>query len=428
VTDQRRAPDATPEDTFSAAIEAFQAQNVKAVWAKALARRIDDPANAITLARTLLESICKHILDGTKTPYSHGLPLPELYKLTASALEIAPTASTERTFGTLLPACTEIVRGVGNMRNFLGDSHGHGQRAPLPDWRHAELAINLAGSVATYLLAIWENRQPTLGELITQHLDAKDHPKPLQPSLIFTLRRIRDLPLGAKVAAWITPDDLIEYCRARARDDGAGPATVYLDTVFLRGVLKRAKLSTDVLSLAIPLLTEEGLIGKAKERLRRPKPSELERVLTFFRTERQGPRVEIPMVTIIEFAAASGRRLSDITKLKWKDVNRQDRTCMSEGRPFKLVGKAWDILIAQPQAEEKIFPYVPKSISAAFARATTKIDLPDFIFNDLRLEAICRLLESGFGIHEVSEITGQRDHNIIAHVKKTLVDLPRNSS
>ncbi|QUN41767.1 abortive infection family protein [Burkholderia cenocepacia] len=50
------------------------------------------------------------------------------------------------------------LRGLGAVRNRLGDSHGKGKVAAKPAPRHAELAVNLAGSVALFLLATLEFR------------------------------------------------------------------------------------------------------------------------------------------------------------------------------------------------------------------------------------------------------------------------------
>src|SRR6478735_6213639 len=56
--------DPAPSDE-SATSELFGNQHlgVRAAWQRAVARRKDDPAGAITAARTLLETVCKHILD-----------------------------------------------------------------------------------------------------------------------------------------------------------------------------------------------------------------------------------------------------------------------------------------------------------------------------------------------------------------------------
>lgn len=51
-----------------------------------------------------------------------------------------------------------IVNGLGSLRNKISDAHGQG-RAPIrPAVRHAQLAVNLAGSVASFLVETWESR------------------------------------------------------------------------------------------------------------------------------------------------------------------------------------------------------------------------------------------------------------------------------
>jgi phage portal protein BeeE len=56
---QDRTPGVAP---ITEALEGFDPENVKAAWQKALDRRAADPEGAITAARMLLETVCKHIL------------------------------------------------------------------------------------------------------------------------------------------------------------------------------------------------------------------------------------------------------------------------------------------------------------------------------------------------------------------------------
>lgn len=66
----------------------LDADHVADLWQKALDRRQRDPEGAITAARTLLESVCKLILDDLAIPYSDD-DLPKLYGKVASALALA---------------------------------------------------------------------------------------------------------------------------------------------------------------------------------------------------------------------------------------------------------------------------------------------------------------------------------------------------
>lgn len=149
----------TPSDqVVSGAIEKFDSAHIQAAWSKALDRRASDPEGAITVARTLLESVCKHILDEAKIEYGEAPELNKLYRLTAEHLNIAPSQHTEQVFKQILGGCTAVVEGLGALRNRLSDSHGQGKVGVKPAPRHAELAVNLAGALANFLLATWEAR------------------------------------------------------------------------------------------------------------------------------------------------------------------------------------------------------------------------------------------------------------------------------
>jgi abortive infection Abi-like protein len=99
-----------------------------------------------------LETVLKHILDSRGIAYEAKTDLVELYRLTAKELNLAPDQHTEEVFKRILGGVSSIVNGLGTLRNRLGDAHGHGKAAIRPALRHAELAVNLAGSVALFLV------------------------------------------------------------------------------------------------------------------------------------------------------------------------------------------------------------------------------------------------------------------------------------
>lgn len=138
----------------------LSSEAVQTVWARALDRRASDPEGAITSARALLETVCKHILDDLGIVYEDAADLPKLYRLTAEALQIAPSQHTELVFKQILGGCTAVVEGLGALRNRLGDAHGGGRRQVRPVARHAQLAVNLAGAMTAFLVATWESRAP----------------------------------------------------------------------------------------------------------------------------------------------------------------------------------------------------------------------------------------------------------------------------
>lgn len=123
------------------------------IWQKALNRKVNDPEGAITIARTLVESVCKHILDSQNIEYNNStIELSELYKLVAKELNLAPEQHQESIFKQILGGCSGIVNGLGTLRNKLGDAHAAKGQPVKPSTRHAELAVNLSGAMSIFLL------------------------------------------------------------------------------------------------------------------------------------------------------------------------------------------------------------------------------------------------------------------------------------
>lgn len=141
------------DELISQVLSSFDESGVHRAWQKALERRTSDPEGAITAAKTLLETTCKHIIDEAGQSYRENDDLPKLYVTAAEYLQLAPTQHTETVFKSILGNCQSIVGNLAGLRNKLGDSHGQGKRHVKPAARHAELAVNLAGSVAMFLVA-----------------------------------------------------------------------------------------------------------------------------------------------------------------------------------------------------------------------------------------------------------------------------------
>ena len=146
------------DDDISAILINFDTEHIHIAWQKALERRNHDPEAAITMARTLIESVCKHILDEAGISYSENEDLPQLYYETAKQLNLAPEQHQEEVFKQILNGCQRVIQGLGTLRNRLSDAHGKGKKAIKPSPRHAALAVNLAGSMAAFLVATWEER------------------------------------------------------------------------------------------------------------------------------------------------------------------------------------------------------------------------------------------------------------------------------
>ena len=95
--------EATPaEDEIEAALKSLSSENVERVWRKILYRLPEDPDGAITVARSLIEAVCKHILDELTVTYDEKADLPVLYRTVAKQLNLAPEQHDEQIFKQIL--------------------------------------------------------------------------------------------------------------------------------------------------------------------------------------------------------------------------------------------------------------------------------------------------------------------------------------
>ena len=148
------------DELISETVASFDEAGVHEAWQKALDRRSSDPEGAITAAKTLLETVCKHIIEeGDGPQYGDNDDLPKLYHLAAEQLNLAPNQHTETTFKSILGNCQAVVGQLSSVRNKLGDAHGRGRLLVKPKARHAELAVNLAGTMAIFLISTWVERK-----------------------------------------------------------------------------------------------------------------------------------------------------------------------------------------------------------------------------------------------------------------------------
>ncbi|MCM2501970.1 abortive infection family protein [Neorhizobium galegae] len=150
----------SPSDVgITAALAEFDPETVQPRWTQALERRDTDPEGAITLARTLLEDVCKWILHEAGEAWEEKDDLPVLYRKLAKVLKLAPDDHTEAVFKAILGSCQNIVESLGSLRNRLSDAHSPGPKRVKPAARHAQLSVNLSGTMATFLVSTWQARK-----------------------------------------------------------------------------------------------------------------------------------------------------------------------------------------------------------------------------------------------------------------------------
>ena len=108
-------------DALDASFQNFSIAGVHTFWQKAIERIDNDPEGAITAARSLVESVCKHVLEESGEKYNN---LDNIYRQTSRLLNLAPDQQSEQSFRQLLGACNSIVGSLNEIRNRFGDAHG----------------------------------------------------------------------------------------------------------------------------------------------------------------------------------------------------------------------------------------------------------------------------------------------------------------
>ncbi len=147
-------------ETHSDSIKKIGSPYIEDKWRKALDRCDEDPESAVTLTRSLVESVCKCILDDAGVEYKDDGDLLVLYRHVKQQLNLDPSAHSEQCFLKILSGCHGIVEGLAEARNKFGDAHGKGAaKCYRAEPRHAHLAVSVGGGAARFLWETWEARQ-----------------------------------------------------------------------------------------------------------------------------------------------------------------------------------------------------------------------------------------------------------------------------
>jgi len=262
----------------------------------------------------------------------------------------------------------------------------------------------------------------TVGDLVDKYIREFD-PKPTKKGSLNIIKA----GLGKYHLLELQPSDIVAHCRTRRRENNVSPATQSQDVGYLGEVLRLARTYWNLPYKADPVadarvilrMAHNGqppLIGRPVERDRRPTAAELDKLRVYWQGN---DRQTIPMPDIMDFAIASAWRLGEICRVRWADLNEQDRTIIIHDRKdprnkygndqvVPLLGDAWTILKRQPETDDRVFPFNERSVSTAFARACKKLGINNLKFHDLRHEGTSRLFEAGYQIPEVSLCTGHK--------------------
>ena len=277
-------------------------------------------------------------------------------------------------------------------------------------------------------------RLRTFGELVDMHIDdMRSVGRAPRRSKAATLKMLK-ARLGRTKLGQLDRQLFIAFGKERAKE-GAGPMTLGIDIGAIKLVITHAiavhgvTISAEPVNMARLALKRLGLVGKGRERDRRPTEEELTRLIGYFDAN---PRQTIPMGRIIRFAVATAMRQEEIFRVTWGDYTARTKMLTIRDRkdPREKVGNDQRIPLLKVSGYDpveiigaqgpipsnpdlRIFPFNHRSAGSAFTRACKELGIVDLHFHDLRHEGTSRLFESGFQIPQVALVTGHKDWKML---------------
>jgi hypothetical protein len=115
------------------------------------------PHVAIGLAKELIETCCKSILDELAVGYDRTWDLIKLMKETTKHMKLTPNDIPDEikaatSIKQILGSLSAVAQGIGELRNEYGSGHGKDGTFIGLQPRHAKLAVGAASTLAIYLL------------------------------------------------------------------------------------------------------------------------------------------------------------------------------------------------------------------------------------------------------------------------------------
>ena len=276
---------------------------------------------------------------------------------------------------------------------------------------------------------------PSLAAVIDRYTD--ESIKKIGRTKAQVLRAIKTYDIASKTCSEITSTDVIAF--ANQLIIKVSPQTVANYLSHLAAVFAVARpawgypLDQTAMKDAFVVAKRLGIASKSRERDRRPTLDELDKVMEHFGERLKRRPSSIPMQKVMGFAIFSTRRLEEITRILWKDLDVEEsrvlvRDMKNPGEKIgndvwcELPSEAMQIVLSMPKRRAEIFPYCGDTIGTNFTRACQLLDIIDLHFHDLRHDGVSRLFEIGQNIPQVAAVSGHRSWSSLkryTHLRQT---------
>jgi integrase len=217
---------------------------------------------------------------------------------------------------------------------------------------------------------------------------------------------------GAASESFPKGDEISPSSRNQTAEAAVAPATLSLDIMYLKNLLEtgqalfRLPPKDQILKDARKELQKLRWVGKSQEVSRLPTEDEFENLVDY--ACRTSGRRRVPLDTILRIARSTGLREAELCRVAWPDLDRQRRVLMVRKRknprekrdklmpliPNHGIDPLEEILSLQAHrpasmraTDQRIVPYRPGSVGAAFRRACKVLGIIGLRLHDLRHDA-----------------------------------------
>lgn len=233
----------------------------------------------------------------------------------------------------------------------------------------------------------------------------------------------------SKLITAISSKDIASYKVERQKE--VTSASVRRELNLLSSLFKTAKNEWGISALNHPV-TAVKRPSDSVARDRRLTPTEKEQLLA------ESLRTGCQQLHLAIFIALNtGMRQGEILKLKWNDIDfgRNQITVRDTknglNRVIVLSSALRGVLVNARQSEEKLVTITASGLQQAFRKLTTRLQIHNLRFHDLRHEAISSFFEMGLSVPEVQLMSGHRtldqlmrySHSSLQNIKSKLFNV-----
>lgn len=151
-------------EPFISKVAILDFDTVQVEVARAIQNATEDPEDCVTAACSLVEAVCRSILVEMSLPLPAKRDIDGLLRAVQEPLGLSPGRTDlppeiEQDVRQVLGGLTSTLKGVGALRTHGGDAHGREKGFRRIDARIARLALNVASSIALFLVETWERKE-----------------------------------------------------------------------------------------------------------------------------------------------------------------------------------------------------------------------------------------------------------------------------